>query len=139
VGMLDSVPEPDVEPTEKASKLTGRTRFGLSALAIVLVAGLVAGTIGGGVGYWLSQRAHSVLTNPDIKLAKVKSAANRPVGSVAEIAQRVSPVVVSIDVRSADAAGSGSGVVIDKGGYILTNNHVVSFADKDKIRVVFSD
>jgi S1-C subfamily serine protease len=139
VGMADSVPEPEPEPTEQVSKSTGRTRFGLSALAIVLVAGLVAGAIGGGVGYWLSQRAHSVLTNPDIKLAKVQTAANRPLGSVAEIAQRVSPAVVSIDVRSADAAGSGSGVVIDKGGYILTNNHVVSFADKDKIRVVFSD
>ena len=49
---------------------------------------------------------------------------------MADIAKRVSPAVVSIDVRSADAAGSGSGVVIDKGGYILTNNHVVNFGAK---------
>jgi S1-C subfamily serine protease len=139
VGMADAVDEPDVEATGTPAKPTGRARFGLSVLAIVLVAGLVAGAIGGGVGYWLSERAHSVLTNPDIKLAQVKTPASRPPGSVAEIAQRVSPAVVSIDVRSADAAGSGSGVVIDKGGYILTNNHVVSFGDKDKIRVVFSD
>ena len=116
-----------------------RGRFGFSALAIMLVAGLVAGIVGGGVGYWLSQRAHSVLTNPDVKLATVDSPANRPPGSVAGIAQRVGPAVVSIDVRSSDAAGSGSGVIIDKRGYILTNNHVVAFTSNPTIRVVFSD
>lgn len=140
VGMLDEVPETDAdEDVPDTGKPTKRLRFGWSALGLVLVAALVAGSLGGGVGYWLSERAHSILTNPDLKLAETKTAANRPVGSVAEIAQRVSPAVVSIDVRSADEAGSGSGVIIDKGGYILTNNHVVSFADKDKIRVVFSD
>ncbi|HTZ42482.1 MAG TPA: trypsin-like peptidase domain-containing protein [Jatrophihabitans sp.] len=116
-----------------------RARFGLSTLALVLVAGLVAGAVGGGVGYVLSERAHRVLTNPNVKLATVGTPANRPPGSVAGIAKRVSPAVVSIDVRSADAAGAGSGVVIDKNGYILTNNHVVNFGGKVTIRVVFSD
>jgi S1-C subfamily serine protease len=46
---------------------------------------------------------------------------------------------VSIDVRTADEAGSGSGVVINGSGYILTNNHVVSFASGGSIRVIFSD
>jgi S1-C subfamily serine protease len=139
VGMAEPSEGDEPEVAEKPAKVVGRGRFGLSTLAIVLVAGLVAGIVGGGVGYWLSQRAHAALLNPDIKLAKVGTSANRPPGSVADIAKRVTPAVVSIDVRSADAAGSGSGVVIDKAGYILTNNHVVSFADKDKIRVVFSD
>ena len=132
---------PDDEPIEPGTATDAqiRRRFGLSTLAIVLAAGLVAGLVGGGVGYWLSQRASRILTDPNVKIAKVRAPASRPVGSVAEIAQRVSPTVVSIDVRSADTAGSGSGVIIDKGGYILTNNHVVSFAENAKIRVVFSD
>jgi S1-C subfamily serine protease len=96
--------------------------------------------VGGGVGWWVSERAHRILTDPNVKIAQVDRPASRPVGSVAEIAQRVSPAVVSIDVRTADVAGSGSGVVIDKGGYILTNNHVVNFgAEKPTIRVIFSD
>jgi S1-C subfamily serine protease len=131
-------PEPDEEEPPATGK-GGRARFGLSALAIVLVAGLIAGVIGGGVGYWLSERAHRVLTDPNVKLATTGTPANRPPGSVADIAKRVSPAVVSIDVRTADAAGSGSGVIIDKSGYILTNNHVVNFGASPSIRVVFSD
>jgi S1-C subfamily serine protease len=137
IGIAD--PAEDEDEPEPAPPKRGRARFGLSTLAIVLVAGLVAGIVGGGVGYFLSQRAHRVLTNPDVKLATTGTPANRPPGSIADIAKRVSPAVVSIDVRSADAAGAGSGVVIDKNGYILTNNHVVNFAGQFTIRVVFSD
>ena len=139
VGMADAVPEPEPDDGAKAAPLGRRARFGLSALAMVLVAGLVAGALGGGVGYWLSQRAHAVLTDPNVKLAKTDTPANRPPGSVADIAKQVSPAVVSIDVRTADAAGSGSGVIIDKGGYILTNNHVVASTASPTIRVVFAD
>lgn len=35
--------------------------------------------------------------------------------------------------------GSGSGVIISKDGYIITNNHVVSLADEKGIKVVLSD
>ncbi|HEU5270743.1 MAG TPA: trypsin-like peptidase domain-containing protein [Jatrophihabitans sp.] len=140
VGIGEPVePETEEEPDDGKRTRGRRARFGLSTLALVLVAGLVAGVIGGGVGYFLSERAHRVLTNPNVKLAQTGTPANRPPGSVADIAKRVSPAVVSIDVRSADAAGAGSGVVIDKAGYILTNNHVVNFGGSVTIRVVFSD
>ncbi len=141
IGMADPIELDDDEDEPAANGRRGfrRARFGLSTLAIVLVAAVVAGALGGGVGYLLSERAHRVLTNPDVKLAQTGTPANRPPGSIADIAKRVSPAVVAIDVRSADAAGAGSGVVIDKGGYILTNNHVVNFGAKFTIRVVFSD
>ncbi|MFA5011298.1 MAG: Do family serine endopeptidase [Ignavibacteria bacterium] len=35
--------------------------------------------------------------------------------------------------------GSGSGVIISKDGYIITNNHVVSKADESGIKVILSD
>jgi serine protease Do len=139
IGMAESVEEPETETDAKAAPAGKRARFGLSALAMLVLAALIAGTVGGAVGNWLSERAHAVLTDPNVKLATTDTPANRPPGSVADIAKRVSPVVVSIDVRSADAAGSGSGVIIDKAGYILTNNHVVAFAASPTIRVVFAD
>lgn len=46
-------------------------------------------------------------------------------------AAAVSPSVVAITVKSSQAEGQGSGVVIDAKGHILTNNHVVSGAGSD--------
>ena len=42
----------------------------------------------------------------------------------------VSPSVVSITATLAQGGGQGSGVIIDKTGHVLTNNHVVSGAQK---------
>jgi S1-C subfamily serine protease len=143
VGMAE--PSEDAEDDEADSSETSnlgarKARFGFSTLTIVLVAGLVAGLVGGGTGWWMSERAHRILTDPNVKIAQVETPVTRPVGSVAEIAQRVSPTVVSIDVRTSQLAGSGSGVIIEKAGYILTNNHVVNFGtEKPTIRVIFAD
>jgi len=56
------------------------------------------------------------------------------------VAKAVEPSVVTIQVQGAQAAGEGSGVVIDDKGSILTNNHVVAGAGSGTdIRVVLSD
>jgi putative serine protease PepD len=61
-------------------------------------------------------------------------------GSIAEIADRTLPAVVSIFVEGETDAGSGSGFVIRPNGYILTNNHVVDVAsDGGSLTVVFQD
>jgi S1-C subfamily serine protease len=43
---------------------------------------------------------------------------------------RAQPAVVQINVRTAKGGGLGSGVIIDKRGYIITNNHVVEGAQQ---------
>ena len=134
--------EPVDEPTdEKAAVTVVNGRLGPKLLVLALVAVLLAGGIGGGAGYWLTRATNQKLLDPDVKLATTATPLTRPPGSVAGIAQRVSPAVVQIDVRGATEAGTGSGVVISKQGYILTNNHVVSVAagTGGSIRVVFSD
>ncbi len=56
------------------------------------------------------------------------------------VAKAVAPSVVTIQVQGSQAAGEGSGVVIDNQGSILTNNHVVAGAGSNaRIRVVLSD
>lgn len=55
----------------------------------------------------------------------------------AEVADRVSPGVVSIQVLTAEGAGEGSGVVWDTEGRIVTNAHVVDGGQE--VRVTLSD
>ncbi len=58
------------------------------------------------------------------------------------VARRVIPSIVTVQVDTLDdgdfsADGSGSGVVIDAAGYIVTNEHVV--AEGEQVRVVFAN
>ena len=44
------------------------------------------------------------------------------------VAKAVSPSVVSITVQTQGGGGAGSGVILDKSGHVVTNNHVVEGA-----------
>lgn len=110
------------------------------ALALLAVVALLIGAAGGVVG-WLIGQSSNQLTG-EVTLAEANAAKERVAGSVADIAQRVAPTVVSIEVRAGQSGGIGSGVVIDPKGYVLTNHHVISLAAKDtsaKVMAVFSD
>ena len=140
----DGRPAPVGAPEEPG----GRRRWGLrnitfTAAVVLLVAGLLTGIVGGVVGYLAADRITPALLDPDATLSQVSPSVNRPPGSVADIAKRVLPVVVSVEVSTSGGSGTGSGIVIDGQGYVLTNNHVVSqFATAgagSSLRVRFSD
>lgn len=133
-------PDVDDESTDAPAATVVQARFGLRSLLALLLTALLVGGIGGGVGYLLTRFTDDTLHDPDVKLAQVATPVSRAPGSVAEVAKQVSPAVVQILVKGADEAGTGSGVVINQAGYILTNNHVVSVAGTNgSIRVVFAD
>ncbi len=91
-----------------------------TAILISLVVGIVGGVFGASSSGSLFGRSAN--------LVKTTSAVERPAGSVAEIAQRVLPSVVSIEAQSGSGGSTGSGFIIDSTGYILTNNHVIASA-----------
>jgi putative serine protease PepD len=63
-----------------------------------------------------------------------------PSGSVEQVAAKVLPSVVKIDVSGSQGAGSGSGIILSSDGEILTNNHVVELAGNNgTISVSFND
>ncbi len=102
------------------------------ALVVLAVLALLLGCGGAAIGVWAGSRLPAVTTDPAFNVASVSPAIDRPPGSVAAIAAKVTPSVVSVEVRTGDTGDTGSGVVIDGKGYVLTNNHVISLAATDK-------
>ncbi|GAA2484350.1 trypsin-like peptidase domain-containing protein [Streptomyces gobitricini] len=56
-------------------------------------------------------------------------------GTVAGVAQAVSPSIVEISATTGSGESTGSGVIITSGGEIVTNNHVISGASEIKVRL----
>ncbi|WP_405478694.1 trypsin-like peptidase domain-containing protein [Streptomyces sp. NBC_00009] len=100
------------------------------------VVALVAGGIGGLVGTYLERDGSSA----DVELPQADTeSVKRDPGSIAGIAARALPGVVTIHVSGSDAQGTGTGFVLDAQGHILTNNHVVEPAGSSgDISVTFS-
>jgi putative serine protease PepD len=120
-GVNSSGSSPYAAPAQAAapeSKPSG-ARIGIG-LAVVMA--LVAGLVGALLGRNLAVFGGSA------NLVSVKSVVERAPNSIAGIAARVSPSVVSISVNSQNGSDTGSGFFIQKNGYILTNNHVVENA-----------
>ena len=91
-----------------------------NAILLAIVVAVTAGAFGAS--------STGSLFGYSTRLVKSSSTIERPVDSVAGIAKRVLPSVVSIEAREADGGATGSGFVISSDGYILTNNHVIASA-----------
>jgi S1-C subfamily serine protease len=141
----DAVDQPGPVITDGRGRKRLRIRdLSIRVSALVVFAVLLAGVLGGGIGYYMTRtNSETPLFAPGTQLSDVDAGIAREPGSVSDIAQRVTPAVVSIEVRVGEAGATGSGVVIEgENGYIVTNNHVVSGADGvdgAEIRAVFSD
>ncbi|MFF5079617.1 S1C family serine protease [Actinoplanes sp. NPDC000266] len=124
-------PEPVADPDAPRRSYT-------PILLICLVTALLAGGLGGTLGYVFAVRggvgggAASSLGAP---AEDAPAAANRAPDSQAGVAKKVLPSVVTVRVTGA----IGSGFVVSKDGYVITNDHVVEGADDDTMSVAFSD
>ena len=58
----------------------------------------------------------------------------RSATDVSALYERVSPGVVSVEVRTPGGGATGSGFVLDRDGYLLTNDHVVEDAENVRVR-----
>jgi putative serine protease PepD len=131
-------------PPSEAAGRTETDKSGPGWVVLVLAAlviALVAGLVGGFIGAWLDSDDRGSGSRAPISLGTAPSGSlSRSPESVAGIAQRVLPTVVSIEVRADGSGGTGSGFVLREDGYLLTNNHVVAAAASGgSIRVTFND
>ncbi|CAL9433453.1 hypothetical protein SUDANB6_02095 [Streptomyces sp. enrichment culture] len=103
-----------------------RTRTALVGGAVLLAA--VSGITGGVVGVQLERNGGAGA----VELPQAgKEPAGRDPDSVAGIAARALPGVVTLHVSGAGEQGTGTGFVLDGRGHILTNDHVVEPAGDD--------
>jgi putative serine protease PepD len=115
---------------------------GWTVLAITTaLAAVMGGAIGGLVAH---HHEPSPAVQRTVSIGSVSSPAptlQRPAGSIASVAAKILPSVVSIEVKTSTGGDTGSGIVISDQGFILTNNHVIAAAvgGAGKLSVVFPD
>ncbi|MGW7225780.1 trypsin-like peptidase domain-containing protein [Streptomyces cyaneofuscatus] len=133
------VPQPGHDPSHG----NGKRRGAGGLVAAVAVAALVAGGIGGALGFWAADRNDNGSSGSSTTVSASDSPRDlkRPAGTVAGVAAKALPSVVTIDAQGGDGeGGTGTGFVYDKEGHILTNNHVVaSAAESGELSATFSD
>ncbi|MFI5744484.1 S1C family serine protease [Streptomyces sp. NPDC051644] len=120
----------------------GPRKRGVGGLvAAVAAAALIAGGVGGALGYWAADRNDSSNGSTTVAASANPQDLKRDPGTVAGVAAKALPSVVTIDAQGGDGeGGTGTGFVYDKEGHILTNNHVVaSAADSGQLTATFSN
>lgn len=137
-----------MEPNRRdREKRTGLRRI-LALIAMALIFSILGGIIGSvGTFFYVEDKFQTI--NKKIDNYKNFTTAvfekNQEALSVAEVVKRVAPAVVGVSIKSivnygyreGVEEGIGSGFIINKEGYILTNYHVIEGASS--VKVVLSD
>ncbi len=111
-------------PAPGPAKATRRSRAAMFVASTAIAAVVGAGAGVGGYAFVASQYGGTAASS-GVTAVPVAQPATLD-GTITAAAEKISPSVVTITVRSGQGGGIGSGVVLDTEGHILTNDHVVS-------------
>ncbi|MEU2405562.1 trypsin-like peptidase domain-containing protein [Streptomyces rubiginosohelvolus] len=120
-------------PPPPYAPATGR-RKAKRPVALLAAVAIAAGVIGGGtatlVGQFNGQDSAATGSGGAVNGTTVSQSSK---GTVAGVAEAVSPAIVEIGAASSAGKSTGSGVVITEDGEIVTNNHVISGAQQIQV------
>ena len=151
-GAAFGVTAADAQPTLPIAGSTGAVPTATKAprkssgagkvVGLIVAAAIVGGAAGLGGAYagvtWFAPVSASPAAGPSTVTVNDTDSVNQTTA----IAAKVVPSVVTIEATGSSAAGTGSGVVLTKDGYVVTNTHVVTLdgATGDAtVRVTTSD
>ncbi|WP_344271680.1 S1C family serine protease [Streptomyces hebeiensis] len=117
-----SAPAPAVAPRAKRP------------VALLAAVAIVAAMIGGGTAAFVGRYTDGGASGGTTTVSGT-TVAQSSKGTVAGVAQAVSPAIVEIGATSDSGQATGSGVIITSDGEIVTNNHVVAGASAVKVRL----
>jgi putative serine protease PepD len=115
-----------VQPVRSRTALRSRKRVSLATFA---AGALVAGLVGGGIvtaGVEAFDAETTAGTSSQIAPESIVVSNTDEVNTITGAAVTASPSVVTIAVSGGSTSGSGSGIILDTDGHILTNTHVVT-------------
>lgn len=139
-GAYAGYPEPDAvsstavlqaQPVPAAPAPAPKKRAKGTIVLLAAVA-IVAAAIGGGTAYGIQELTGKDTASSSTSTTVVAAAKK---GTVAGVAQAVSPSIVEVSATSNAGSSTGSGVIISSSGEIVTNNHVISGASEIKVRL----
>ena len=122
----DGVPKPSAT-VDTEDQVSAEPRTGLSSRAVVgiLALSIIFGAAGGaGATYFVlggGQGSGDIVTQIRQTLTSEQSA-------IVNVAERVSPAIVTLEVTSESGESVGSGVIYSADGWIVTNRHVIEGA-----------
>ncbi|MBV8986889.1 MAG: trypsin-like peptidase domain-containing protein [Acidimicrobiia bacterium] len=118
-------------PSEMRPKRSAGERTWLVASISGLVGALLASgvvVVAGGIG---SRSTERIIEREEVPVRTVAS--TQATESVVDIAQRVRPAITQVRVEGKQGDASGSGVLFQSDGHLLTNFHVIDGADAVKV------
>ena len=140
------------EPVQEMKPVKKKNRAGVRTAALLLCAALLGGAVGGGVVYGIgssgSETGIQVSSRPVAEVT-LQSVDGKTLMTDAEVYAATVNSVVSINVtgssgtnffgQTVETASSGSGFILTKDGYIVTNYHVVKDANTVKVTLYNGD
>ncbi|SDO09978.1 putative serine protease PepD [Cryobacterium flavum] len=131
------------QPFAAKTKESGRRKGSVALIAALAIGALVGGSSGAGItALMMNGQNNGVPVSQASGPSNVVVNNTKSVNQITAVAAKASPSVVTIDVSSSSAGGTGSGVILTDDGYVLTNTHVVTLdgaASDVKIEVKSND
>ena len=124
-GQWGSAPSAAPAPAQPTTNGSGGKRRGPLVVASLALAAVIGAGAGIGSYAFLDQGSGSIASPIGVTTQQAPQQAKTD-GTIEGAAKVIQPSVVTITVESGSSGDIGSGVVLDKQGHILTNNHVVA-------------
>lgn len=111
-----------------------RNPLAIGIFIVISILGLLG--LGAGAGVWLQNSLNPTTTTLLTSGTDGNSTVTQAESSIASVAEKVSKSVVSITgttqtqyyYRTATGESAGTGIIVSKNGYVMTNNHVIENA-----------